>query len=289
MDEMAWTTGSVAGKARTLRALLARTLAEGPVGIACSGGLDSRLLAHLAALTARAEGLALPLLAHLSGPHVPKAETASAVAWAGREGLALRLVALNPLEHPAVARNGRDRCYHCKKALFTALTAALTEAFAGRRPCVCDGSNRSDRGGFRPGLRALAELGVRSPLDEAGLTKEDIRTLAVESGLERPDQAARPCLLTRFPYDTQPSLAALRMLEDMEARTEAILQSCLDEIPDFRIRATASGGWMLQLGSCPDEVAAQILRALGLRADQLVHTDHPSGYFDRQRVSGAEA
>ncbi len=288
MNEQMQLTDDVARKAQVLEQVLARMLAEGPVGIACSGGLDSRLLAHLTARTARRNALPLPLLVHIAGPHVPAAETEGALAWADREGLELRLVTLNPLDNPAVARNGRDRCYHCKKALFEALIATLTEVFEGRRTCVCDGSNTSDRTGFRPGLRALAELGVRSPLDEAGLTKGDIRLLALESGLERPDQAARPCLLTRFPYDTSPSLEALRNLEKMEANVEAILRASLDSIPDFRIRATGEGGWMLQLGSCPQNVVKQLLQATGLQPDQLVRTEQPSGYFDRQPLSDAE-
>ena len=287
MDGKAWMADEVTRKARLLQTVLTQILAEGPVGIACSGGLDSRLLAHLASRTARGNGLPLPLLAHIAGPHVPAAETKQAQAWADREGLEMLVIAINPLENPAVARNGQDRCYHCKKALFVALTAALSEAFAAR-PCVCDGSNRSDHSGFRPGLRALAELGVRSPLDEAGLTKDDIRSLAVHSGLERPDQAARPCLLTRFPYDMPPSLAALRTLEEMEARTETILRERLDNIPDFRIRATAGGSWILQLAPCPQDVVEQVLRAIALRPDQLVRTEHPSGYFDRPQEASAE-
>ena len=288
MDNNVQTADDLAQKARRLCNVLERALAEGPVGIACSGGLDSRLLAHMAFRTARESGLALPLLAHIAGPHVPAAETEQARAWAEREGLAMLVISIDPLKNPAVARNGRDRCYHCKKMLFETLTASLTEAFTGWRPCVCDGSNRSDRAMFRPGLRALAELGVRSPLDEAGLTKDDIRRLAAATGLERPDQAARPCLLTRFPYDMSPSLEALQALEAMEAKTEALLRARLDRIPDFRIRATEQGSWLVQLGACPQSVAEQILDALALRPEQLVITDQPSGYFDRQKTYGGE-
>ena len=236
MDEMAWTTGSVAGKARTLRALLARTLAEGPVGIACSGGLDSRLLAHLAALTARAEGLALPLLAHLSGPHVPKAETASAVAWAGREGLALRLVAINPLEHPAVARNGRDRCYHCKKRLFSALAERARELGF---PLLADGANRDDRGDYRPGARAADELGILHPLSE--LPKSAIRELARELDVPAWNLPAAACLASRIPTGTPLNREALAAVEAGERALAALGYS------GFRVRRLGPESARLEL------------------------------------------
>lgn len=194
-----------------------------PFALAFSGGLDSRFLAHAAALAA-GHGVRAVLF-HIRGPHVPAGESREAEAWAHAAGLPLRLVACSPLERPEVRANGRDRCYHCKKYLFRALQSAVAAdpAFAGHAPALCDGSNASDLLAYRPGLRALAELGVRSPLAEAGLDKNAIRRLGAASGLDRPDQTARPCLLTRFAYGLHADAAALAALDAAEAAMARLL------------------------------------------------------------------
>ena len=98
-----------------------------------------------------------------------------------------------------MASNPPDRCYHCKRSLFTALLAA---AKADGFPVVLDGSNASDDAGDRPGMRALRELEVRSPLRECGLTKSDVRRLAREAGLPVWDKPSYACLATRVPTGT---------------------------------------------------------------------------------------
>ena len=273
-----------------LAAVLRGIAAQGPVFIAYSGGLDSRFLAHAARLT----GIT-PTLLHVAGPHVPARESEQAAARAGRMGLPLRIVPVDPLETPEVRANGRERCYFCKWALFARLSGEARAVAEAGEPVLCDGSNASDRRGYRPGLRALAELGVRSPLAEAGLEKPEIRELAALSGLEAPDQPSRPCLLTRFAYGVQPTLD---LLASVDAAELAVEESWLTmqppdaappavPVPEYRVRL-AGGDLVLQMALPPEREAAFMaalnarLAALGLPAPLLAAGEAVSGYFDRR-------
>ena len=269
------------GAMRALARVLLPLLASGPLGIALSGGLDSRFLARAARLLAAAEALPAPIPLHVFGPHVPSGDTRWAERWAGLEGLSLLRVRVDPLALPEVARNGRDRCYFCKKALFLAMRAALEQACGRQGAILCDGSNASDHAGYRPGLKALRELGVRSPLDEAGFAKDDIRRCAADIGLALPNQASRPCLLTRFPYGLRPDHASLAALEEDERRAQLFLSERLPAVPDFRVRMTEQGR-LLQIGPCPADVLEELMAMLGLPLSAAMQMDAPSGYFDRQ-------
>ncbi|HEU6438100.1 MAG TPA: ATP-dependent sacrificial sulfur transferase LarE [Nitratidesulfovibrio sp.] len=255
---------------------LLRLLATMPeLAVALSGGLDSRFLTH-AALLAGCRVTAL----HITGPHMPPRETEEARRWATARGATFIPVALNPLTIPAIAAGNRDRCYHCKHAAFTALLATAAPL------SLCDGTNADDLTAYRPGLRALRELGIRSPLAEAGLSKADIRALAARTGLDRPDQAARPCLLTRLAYGMQPDAATLARL--------AAAENALEDLGlwDFRLRLAPDAPPRLQIGpahaghgdpaSIPtQDVLLPILARHGF-GDATIDTDGPvSGYFDR--------
>ncbi len=224
---------------------LRQTLAEAPYpALALSGGLDSSLLAHVAHACRPGSP---PLLLHFRGPHVPESDTARARAFAQSRDLALHILNLDPLKLEDVRRNGPERCYHCKRALFAALAAALAdtagkdEGFAsadrtGPPMMICDGTNASDLGHYRPGLRALREAGVRSPLAEAGIRRDEVEALAEALGLEEPRRAARPCLITRFAYGLAPTAEALRAL----GRAETALAAILGPEADFRLRLFAA-------------------------------------------------
>lgn len=255
----------------------------GRLFIAYSGGVDSRFLAHAANLAGYA-----PTLLHVSGPHIPARESALAGARAGRMGLPLHLLSVNPLELPEVRANSRERCYFCKRALFTRLLDKARELAGEQALTLCDGSNRSDRQGYRPGLRALAELGIRSPLDEAGLEKADIRELSALNGMEAPEQPSRPCLLTRVAYGVSPTPELLARVDSAEQAVEEALQAPRGApLPDFRIRVTGVG-WVLQLTLPPEREApfmaalAVRLEALGLPMPLLATDEAISGYFDRR-------
>ena len=198
--------------------------------IALSGGLGSRFLAHAAHMT-RTDGVT-PLLVHCRGPHIPESETVSAQAFAAARGLPLHIFDFDPPTIPEIRANGVRRCYFCKRALFSAFLSLRGSLWPDDPPPLCDGTNTSDLGLYRPGLQALTELGIRSPLAEAGFGKQDIREAARACGLENPDQQARPCLLTRFAYDLAPTSPALVAA----GRAEADIAALVGEEENFRLR-----------------------------------------------------
>lgn len=178
--------------------------------VAFSGGVDSTLLAR-AALDCLPRERVLAVTAH--SPFRPSFELEAAKRLAAEMSLPHLAIETAELALPAVAGNAPDRCYHCKKALFTRLFQLANERGL---PWVADGTNADDRGGYRPGLRATAELGVRSPLAEVGLGKAGIRALSREYALSNWDQPAYSCLATRFPYHTNLTPAGLGRVEQGE-------------------------------------------------------------------------
>ncbi len=198
--------------------------------IALSGGLDSRFLAH-AAHVARPNGVT-PLLVHCRGPHIPESETVSAQAFAAARDLPLHILDFDPTTIPEIRANGIRRCYFCKQALFSAFLTLRDSRWPDDPPSLCDGTNASDLGLYRPGLQALKELGVRSPLAEAGFSKQNIREAARTYGLENPEQQARPCLITRFAYDLAPTSLALIAA----GKAEADIAAFLGAGENFRLR-----------------------------------------------------
>jgi uncharacterized protein len=160
-----------------------------------SGGLDSSLLL---AAAARVLGPGLTAIT-FSGPHTAPGELAAAWALARRFRVDHVVREFDPLNLPEFRHNRRERCYACKKAL---VQRAWKIAAARGHTALWDGTNADDLAEFRPGFKALRELGVQSPLLAAGLGKAEIRSLSRDLGLE----AARPaqsCLATRFPYNTE--------------------------------------------------------------------------------------
>ncbi|MBQ6373985.1 MAG: ATP-dependent sacrificial sulfur transferase LarE [Clostridia bacterium] len=161
------------------------------VALAFSGGADSAYLLY-AALDSGAAVRAF----YVRSPFQPAFEEADARRLAAQLGAPLRVLPLDVLNEEAVRSNPSDRCYHCKRAIFSALTAAArAEGF----DLVIDGTNASDDAGDRPGMRALSELGVRSPLRLCGITKTQIRAYARQAGLFTWDKPAYACLATRVP------------------------------------------------------------------------------------------
>lgn len=195
--------------------------------LAFSGGADSAFLLW-AGLQAGAE--MRPFFVRT--PFQPQFELEDAQRLCGRLGAELAVIEFDILTDETVAANPADRCYHCKKRLFTLLKRrAAAEGF----PLLLDGTNASDDAGDRPGIRALRELDVRSPLRECGLTKEMIRERSREAGLFTWDKPSYACLATRIPAGQTITRAALERAEQGEA---LLLELGLR---DFRLRLTGAG------------------------------------------------
>ena len=157
----------------------------------------------------------------------PEFELEDARRLAGELDIPMRVVELDILAVPETAANGADRCYHCKRAILTALQEAAAE---DGYTVLLDGTNASDDAGDRPGMRALRELGVRSPLRECGITKAEVRRLSREAGLFTWEKPAYACLATRIPTGTAIRNDRLRNVERAETQMSEM------GFRDFRVR-----------------------------------------------------
>ena len=178
--------------------------------VAFSGGVDSSLLLR-AAMDALCER-ALAVTAR--SPSLPESEYQNAVAVAGQLGAVHRTITTDEIDNPEYAKNPKHRCFVCKSTLFTAL--ARLAADEGME-AVLEGSNADDQDDFRPGMKAAEQQGVKAPLMEAGLTKDEIRALAKERGIEVWDKPSLACLSSRVPYGTRITREMLHRIGQAEA------------------------------------------------------------------------
>ena len=193
-------------KEKKLAVLLEKCM---PLAVAFSGGVDSTYLLHEAVKAGKEKVTALIM----KTPSVPERELDEAVAFCKSRGISFFVLPADPFSAAGFKENGRDRCYICKHFLFSAL---LEKAKEEGIPFVADGTNADDRKEFRPGLRALKELDIRSPLAEAGLTKKEIRELSEKEGLPTWNKPSFSCLATRFPYGEELTVEKLRRTEAAE-------------------------------------------------------------------------
>lgn len=193
-----------------LKTLESHLVALGPFAIACSGGVDSSFLAAVAARCASDR----TLLVHARTPLVPDSERLALERLRTLTGLPAIEVEVNVFSVPELAANDPRRCYHCKLAVFSSIMQA---ARAHGFPTVMDGSNADDRDDYRPGMQAVAELGVRSPLLELDWTKAEERAWLRAWELPMAHQASSACLASRIPYGepvTRENVALAARCED---------------------------------------------------------------------------
>lgn len=229
------------------------------VALAFSGGVDSAYLLY----AAREYGAEVSAY-YVSSAFQPQFETEDAERLAEELGIGMKEIPLDVFAAEEIVTNPPDRCYYCKKAIFSAiLDAAEKDGF----PVVIDGTNASDDAGDRPGMRALNELGVRSPLRECGLTKDMIREYSRAAGLFTWNKPAYACLATRIAPGQRITRKALQKTE--------LAEDLLREMgfSDFRIRLDGDAA-RIQLRSDQMDLLIwnrpQILSALKMYYDRVL-------------------
>lgn len=200
------------GKFRELEDYLSELLKE-DVAIAFSGGVDSSLLLRMCHDAAAKHGTRVLAYTVDSEMH-PVADAGHARLQALAEGVEHILVHVDELGEAGIADNPPDRCYRCKFTLFSRIRRAAAAEGVSH---IVEGTNKDDLHVFRPGLRALRELSILSPLARFHITKAEVRAEAASRGLSVASRPSSPCMATRFPYGTRLSYEAMRRVDEAES------------------------------------------------------------------------
>ena len=181
------------------------------MAVAFSGGVDSTFLLYAAHEVLGEEAIAITSVSSL----LPKRERREAMEFCQNMGIRLLIVESNELEVEGFSKNPKDRCYICKKDLFSRLIEMAGKNGANE---VVEGSNVDDEGDYRPGLRAIGELGIKSPLREASFNKAEIREISKYFDLPTWDKPSFACLASRVPYGEQITEKKLEMIDLAEQK-----------------------------------------------------------------------
>ena len=202
-------TGLTTGQSDKLNKLKDYITGLGSLAVGFSGGVDSSLLAYVAAEVLGDRAIAVSA----ADPSVPEREIKEAEEFCHRYGIRHIICHTNPFSEESYRHNLKDRCYFCKKGIFKEIMSIAAD---NGIEYVAEGSNMDDLGDYRPGLAAVEELGVVSPLREAGMTKEDIRMISRALSLPTWSKPAYACLASRFVYGEDITEEKLRMVDRAE-------------------------------------------------------------------------
>ena len=185
---------------------------SGGIVVAFSGGVDSALLLKAACMAAREKGGRVYAATVQTKLH-PAGDLEAARATAAQCGAVHKVLYIDELAETGIETNPVNRCYLCKRGIFRKIRELAERLGAG---CILEGTNADDLGQYRPGIRALRELGIGSPLADCGLTKAEIRELAKELGIAAANRPSTPCLATRLPYGTKLNYDLLERIDEGE-------------------------------------------------------------------------
>lgn len=223
--------------------LLAEMAGDSTLAVAFSGGIDSTLVAEVATLAVGDRAAIITLEHPLAAP----ADIERATALAHERGYRHEVIPVDTLCEAEIAHNGPERCYHCKRLLMSAIRERV-----GGDIVIVDGTNADDARSPRPGIRALRELDVRSPLAELGITKAQVRAIAELLDLPNATAPSAPCVATRFPYGEDLRAGEFGSITWAERRLrDAAFQ-------DVRVRMGESGVAELQVADRQVEEARDV-------------------------------
>ena len=261
----------------------------GKVAIAYSSGVDSTFLLKVAHDVLGENAIAVTVKSNL----VPSAEMDEAESFCTREGIRHIFITHDEMSVPGFAENPANRCYICKRQIFSSIQAVAREAFCNTQEVsetsqevfcaasdrdahatsitVCEGSNKDDEGDYRPGMKAIAELSVKSPLREAGLTKAEIRELSRELNLATANKPSFACLASRIPYGQTITRQKLQLVE----RAEKFLQDL--GFTQYRVRCREIAKEQIQSVTVRASVATALTASIELLPQQFelfkIHQD----------------